>query len=150
MNRRPRHRLLLLLTLLGLSAPLPAVERGTMRDIGDYTVYYNAMPSSALDYSVARRYKLPWSDQRCVVTVAVTEETSGETVQARIVASATRQADGRMYKLEMRPITDASGMYYIGEVPLDPPATMEFRLEIQPRPDMPPQTIRFSRDLTTQ
>jgi len=148
MLRRPQHRLLLALALLGLSTVLFAVEDGTMRDIGDYTVHYNAIPSSALDQSVARRYQLPWSEQRCVVTVAVTEDASGVMVEAEIMASATR-ADGRMYRLDMRPITDASGMYYVGVVPLDPPATMDFRLEIQPRPDMPPQTIRFSRELTT-
>ena len=117
-----------------------------MRDIGEYTVHYNAMPASALDPSVAERYDLPRSEKRCVVTVAVVEDASGEMVDAGIMASATR-SDGRMYKIDMRSITDESGMYYIGELPLDAPARMDFTLEIQPRPDMPPQTIHFTRQL---
>lgn len=139
-------RLLLALALLGPATMLFAAEGGAMRDIGDHTVHYNAMPASALDRSVAERFDLPRSDKLCVVTVAVTEDASGNMVSANVMASATR-SDGRMYKLDMRAITDDSGMYYIGELPLEAPATMEFRLEIQPRADMPPQTIRFSRRL---
>jgi hypothetical protein len=148
MNRRPRNVLLLASGLLALSGmAFAAGGGGSMRDIGDYTVHYNAMPASALDPSLAERFDLPRSDKRCVVTVAVTEDASGDMVSARIMASATR-ADGRMYKLDMRAIEDTSGMYYIGDLPMDAPGTMNFRLEIQPNPDMPPQTIRFTRELS--
>jgi len=147
MNRRPRNGPLLAAFLLALSGLVLAAEGGSMRDIGDYTVHYNAMHASALDPSVAERYGLPRSDKRCVVTVAVTEDSSGDMVGAHIMGSATRP-DGRMYKLEMRAIEDVSGMYYIGELPLDVPGTLHVRLEIQPSPDMPPQTIRFTRDLS--
>lgn len=147
MNRRPRNAILLAAGLLALSGMVFAAAGGSMRDIGDYTVHYNAMPASALDPSVAERHDLPRSNDRCVVTVAVTEDASGDMVSAHIMASATRP-DGRMYKLDMRAIEDASGMYYIGELPMEAPGAINFRLEIQPRPDMPPQTIRFTRELS--
>lgn len=147
MTRRPRNALLLGAGLLALSGMVLAAGGGAMRDIGEFTVHYNAMPASALDPSVAERHELPRSDKRCVVTVAVTENASGDMVGAHIMASATRP-DGRMYKLDMRAIEDAGGIYYVGEVPLDTPGAMDFRLEIQPRPDMPPQTIHFSRELS--
>lgn len=133
--------------LLALSMPLAAGAGGAMRDIGEFTVHYNAMPASSLDQAVAERHGLPRSDKRCVVTVAVIHDESGAMVSADIMASATRR-DGRMYKIDLRPITDAGGMYYVGELPLDLPATLDFVLEVQPEQDMPPQTIRFRRELT--
>ncbi len=117
-----------------------------MRDLGEYTVHYNAMPASELDPEVARRHDLPQTSDRCVVTVAVVDNDSGEPVSAGVRASATRP-DGRMYKLDMRPVSDAGGMYYVGQLPLDSADSIEFMLEVRPRPDMPPQTIRFQRTL---
>lgn len=146
MSHRLQLPALLLLTALLQPLPAAAAEGGAMRDIGAYTVHYNAMPASDLDPAVAARYDLPRSEKRCVVTVAVIEDESGAMVKASVSASATR-SDGRMYRLDMRAITDDGGMYYVGELPLDAPATIDFVLEVQPQPDMPPQTIRFQRQL---
>lgn len=117
-----------------------------MRDLGNYTVHYNAISASELDPEVAEQHGLPQTADRCVVTVAVVDKASGEPVKAGIMASATRP-DGRMFKLDMRPVSDNSGMYYVGELPLDSATNIEVMLEVRPDPDMPPQTIRFRRDL---
>lgn len=117
-----------------------------MRDLGNYTVHYNAISASELDPEVAEQHGLPHTADRCVVTVAVVDKASGEPVKAGIMASATRP-DGRMFKLDMRPVSDNGGMYYVGELPLDSATNIEVMLEVRPDPDMPPQTIRFRRDL---
>lgn len=118
-----------------------------MRDLGNYTVHYNAIPADELDPVVAEQHGLPQTADRCVVTVAVVDKASGESIEAGIMASATRP-DGRMFKLDMRAVTDAGGMYYVGELPLDSATNIEVMLEVRPDPDMPPQTIRFRRDLS--
>lgn len=147
MTPRSLPRLLLAAILAGCCGIALAGDGAAMRDLGEYTVHYNAMPANELDPAVARRYDLPQTPDYCVVTVAVVDNESGEPVSAGIMASATR-LDGRMYKLDMRAVSEAGGIYYVGELPLDTAYTLEFMLEVRPRPDMPPQTIRFQRTLT--
>lgn len=146
MLRTAANRLLVAVWLFCLPAPLVAGDGAAMRDLGDYTVHYNAMAASALDPALANEYGLPQTAGRCVVTVAVVDKASGESVKAGIMASASLP-DGRMFKLDMRSVADAGGMYYVGELPLDSATNVEVTLEIRPDPDMPPHTIRFRREL---
>ena len=141
--RRPTSHLLALILAFSAASAV-AGEGAAVRDAGDYAIHYNAMPSNRLDPEVAERHGLERSEERCVVTVAVIEKRSGNPVEATLMASATRE-DGRMHHLDMRKIMDEGGVYYVGEVPLTPPASVEFTLEIQPGPDMAPHTIRFQR-----
>lgn len=142
-------RFLLAAWLICLPAWLAAGEGAAMRDLGEYTVHYNAISANELDPEMAEKHALPRTADRCVVTVAVVDKASGESVEAGIMASATRP-DGRMFKLDMRPVTDAGGKYYVGELPLDSASNIEVTLEVRPEPDMLPQTIRFRRDLATR
>lgn len=138
-----------LLFCVALAGAVPGASAGdwgsAMRDTGEYTIHYNAMPASALEPWVAERYGLPRTDDRCVVTVAVIDNDSGKAVDAVVTVSAVR-ADGRMYQLEMRPITDAGAMYYVGAAPLDLPATIDFTLQVRPRQAQMPATVRFQRE----
>jgi len=116
-----------------------------MRDAGEYSIYYNAVPAAELDAWVAQDYGLPQGEKRCVVTVAVVEKETGAALEARIMAHATRP-DGRMYQLDMRPISDAGGLYYIGELPLETAGMLEFTLRVEPHGGLPPQTVQFQRE----
>lgn len=145
MPRTVPTRLLLAGWLICLPLWAAAGGGAAMRDLGDYTVHYNAMSASELDPAMAERHGLPQTADRCVVTVAVVDKASGESVEAGIMASATRP-DGRMFKLDMRPVSDAGGMYYVGELSLDSATNIEVMLEVRPDPDMPPQTIQFRRE----
>lgn len=139
-------QLLLTVALAGAATGAGAGEWGAaMRDTGEYTIHYNAMPASALEPWVAERYGLPRSDDYCVVTVAVIDNGSGEPVDAAVTVSAVR-ADGRMYQLEMRPIEDAGALYYVGEAPLDSAATIDFTLQVRPQRAQMPATVRFQRE----
>jgi len=135
---------LLVATLALASVVTRAGEGAAVRDAGRYAVHYNAMPSDELDAGLAERYGLPHSGDRCVVTVAVMDKESGSAVRARVMGSATRP-DGRMHHVEMREIRDEGGVYYVGELPIESSAELEFKLEIRPSPASAPQTIRFTR-----
>ena len=139
--------LLALALLLAGSAGVGAAGGAAVREIGEYAVHYNAMPASALDAELAARYGLPRSEERCVVTVAVVHRETGAAVEAAVMGSATRP-DGRMHHLDMRQVRDNEGVYYVAALPLEASATLEFKLEVRPRPSMAPQTIRFSREFT--
>lgn len=146
MPRITSPRLLIAAWLICMPVWLAAGDGAAMRDLGNYVVHYNAITADRLDAEMARKHELPHAADRCVITVAVVDKTSGESVEAGIMASATRP-DGRMFKLDMRPVSDAGGMYYVGELPLDSAANIEVMLEVRPEPDMPPHTIRFRREL---
>lgn len=126
------------------SAAAPAGEGAAVREADGYAVHYNAMPAERLDAELAARYGLPREAGRCVVTVAVVERHSGDTVRAAIMASATRP-DGRMHHIEMHEVSDDGGVYYVGDVTIGSADRLEFELEVRADPSMPPQTIRFSR-----
>ncbi|MDX1608958.1 MAG: DUF4426 domain-containing protein [Halofilum sp. (in: g-proteobacteria)] len=146
MLRTPCAHLLLTVVLLGAGAGVSAGEwAAAMRDTGEYTIHYNAMPASALEPWVAERYGLPRTDDHCVVTVAVIDNQTGKPVDAAVTVSAVR-ADGRMYQLEMRPITDAGAMYYVGEAPLESAGAIDFTLQVRPRQAQMPATVRFQRE----
>lgn len=148
MRSRLLGRLFLAAVLPALAMPAVAGDWGSaMRDAGRYMIYYNAVPASELDAWVAQNYDLPQGEKRCVVTVAVIAKENHEPLDANIVGSA-RRPDGRMYQLDMQPITDAGGLYYIGEFPLDAPGTVEFTLQIQPVGGLPPQTVQFQRSFS--
>ena len=144
---RTRCRLLAAVAALLAAAALTAHGAGgaAVREVGPYAVHYNAMPASDLDPSLAERHGLPRGGDRCVVTVAVMERDSGAAVEAGVMGSATRP-DGRMHRLDMREIRDEGGVYYVGVLPLETSARLEFKLEVRPAPAMPPQTIRFTRE----
>lgn len=126
------------------STAAPAGEGAAVREAGDYAVHYNAMPAEQLDEELAARYGLPREAGRCVVTVAVVERESGDTVPAGIMASATHP-DGRMHHIEMHEVGEDGGVYYVGDIAIGPGGEIDFEVEVRPDPSMPPYTIRFSR-----
>lgn len=138
----------LVLPALFAPAAISAGEGAEMREAGAYVVHYNAFHASRLDSMLARRYGLPQSADRYVLTVAITERDSGEQVAASVMAQVTRP-DGRMHQFEMREIRDGTDIYYVGEMALKSADELDFVLRVQPDEDMPPESIRFSRRLST-
>jgi len=116
-----------------------------VREAGEYAIHYNAMPADHLDAELAERYGLPHSSDRCVITVAVVDRSSGQAQPAmRIMASAT-WPDGRMQHVDMRQVKDDGGVYYVGDVPIGAGGTLSFKVDVRPGSSATPQTIRFSR-----
>jgi hypothetical protein len=117
-----------LLVLAMLAAP--ALAQSTTS--GDVTVYYAAVPSTALGRDVARAYGIVPSPQRVVVTVAVRRGALGQEqsleadVQARV-----RDASGLQVPVRLRAVREAEAVTYLGEARLAASGSLRFELEVR-------------------
>ena len=101
---------------------------------GDFTVHYNAMPSTQITPEIARRYGITRSANRALINVSVMQgprAAEAVAVPARIEVAATNPT-GQRQALNLREVRDRGAIYYLGEARIDPPDTLVFELVVTP------------------
>lgn len=135
-----------LLTSLASSA---RAERSTT--VGEFTVHYNAIPTTALNADVARHYGITRSGGRALLNIAVLRQapdgTEARAVPARVKAF-THALTGQRSEILLREIRDQDAIYYIGDFRIR--GEEHLRFELEATPDGTERTIpaRFEHTFT--
>ncbi len=134
------------LATTGLAHTTNAGAEQRLRTVGEYTVHYNAIPSTALGADIARRYELTRSATRGLLNIAVLRQTGDDgepiAVPARVTASA-RSLIGQVQHIELRELRDQDAIYYIGQFRIRGEERLRFELEVQPEGSDGSIPVRF-------
>lgn len=143
-----RRYAMVLLAVATLTPAMPAIADGDPRSLraGEFTVHYNAVPSTALGADMARRYELTRSGTRGLLNVAVLRQAddAGEAhaVPARITAQA-RSLLGQVQTIELRELRDQDAIYYIGQFRIRGEERLRFDLVVRPEGGAHDIAVRF-------
>jgi hypothetical protein len=115
---------------------------------GEYTVHYNALPTTVLGAEIARGYGIVRSATRGFVNIAVLRQQAGEAtgtaVAARVEAS-VRNLSGQRSVIELREIRDQDAIYYFGEFATRGEDTLRFELQVTPEGSNRTIPVRFEQ-----
>jgi hypothetical protein len=134
-----------LLLAASLSATPPAKPSLTLSSgqnsvqSGEFTVHYNAMPSTKLTPEIATRYGVTRSANRALLNVSVMKgprAAEAVAVPASIEAAATNP-NGQRQALNLREVRDRDAIYYLGEARIDGRDTLDFELTVTPEGGTP-------------
>jgi hypothetical protein len=106
---------------------------------GEFTVHYNAMPSTQLTPEIATRYGITRSANRALLNVSVMKGPRAATavaVTARIDATAINGA-GQRQALNLREVRDRGAIYYLGEARIEERDDLVFELVVTPEGGAP-------------
>lgn len=145
MTQRKSALALFALFLLWLAAGGAAAEN--YRDVGEYVIHYNALPTDVLDPTIARTYGITRSKSRGMLNVAVLKKlagTPGIPVSASVNAFSTN-LNSQINEFEMREVREQSAIYYIGEFNVSNKETLKFTITVRPEKTRPPRTVEFTR-----
>lgn len=101
---------------------------------GDYTVHYNAMPSTQLSPEIATRHGITRSANRAFINVSVMKgarAAEAVAVPATVEAAATN-LNGQRQALRLREVRDRGAIYYLGEARIDARDTLDFEIAVTP------------------
>jgi hypothetical protein len=124
------------------TAQTAAPSEPTSRDFGDFQLHYNAVRTDVLTPEVARAYGIDRSANRVLLNVSLLHENpDGTTTPVDGMVTATAyNLNGQLKQLTMRRITEATSVYYIGEVAISGNEILVFDISVVP----PDQTTKFS------
>lgn len=106
---------------------------------GEFTVHYNAMPSTQLTPEIARRYVITRSANRALLNVSVMKGPRAATavaVPARVEVTAIN-AVGQRQALNLREVRDRGAIYYLGEARIEERDDLVFELVVTPEGGAP-------------
>lgn len=135
---------ILLFTLLGFFVSASAeTER-----IGNLEVNYNVITTDSLIPVIAKAYGIERSPKRGLLTVAVTETSPGAAprhINALIDATIVNQF-AQIMNVRMRPISEGSAIYYLGDFGIAAPDYLRFSLQNGVTETGKPYKIEFQRN----
>lgn len=99
------------------------------QQVGDYTVYYSALPSGFLTPEIAREYGVLRSRTRGVLLVSI--KRGAAPVEARIEAR-VGPGGGRLQPLALRSVRTGEIVSYLGSFAIADGESRQFSLEITP------------------
>ncbi|MCK9489704.1 MAG: DUF4426 domain-containing protein [Xanthomonadales bacterium] len=138
----------LLLACLLLAMPALLIAAGADGERahrqGNYTIHYNAIPSTALSADVARQYDIVRSAGRGLLNIAVLrDDGDGDDGTATAVTAAiqawSHSLVGQRNAITLREIREQDAIYYIGQFRIR--GEEHLRFELQVRPDGARQSI---------
>lgn len=117
------------------------------RDIGDYSVHVNALPTDELTAEIASLYGIARSQNRAMLNVSVLRKNAGGglTPSRGTVAASATNLTGQVRSLTMREIMEGDAIYYIGETVITNAETLVFTIEVTPEGSSQSHTLRYMR-----
>lgn len=123
------------------------------KQIGNYTVYINALTTDQLPTEVARGYKISRSKNRAMLNVSVQEKTAdGQIPVTASVNVVAKNLSSQQKNVELREIkeTDPAAIYYIGELPVSNEETITFELDVVPDGAADTLLLSYNQQFFTQ
>lgn len=106
---------------------------------GEFTVHYNAMPSTQLTPEIATRNGITRSSNRALLNVSVMKGPRAATavaVPARVEVTAINGV-GQRQVLNLREVRDRGAIYYLGEARIEERDDLVFELVVTPEGGAP-------------
>ena len=125
----------------------PAAVTETMRDFGDYTLYFNAQTTDKLTAEVAQRHGIARSGNRAMLNVSIVrkqEDAIGMPVRGTVEVSAANLT-GQIKPVSLREITEAEAIYYIGESNVADGETLVYTIDATPDDGATPMSVRYMK-----
>jgi hypothetical protein len=145
--------LLLSVVLMSLSAcsgeqapraATPSQGHASQADFGTLRVYYNLLPTLAMNESVARSYGVQRSADQALLVVALRQRNSTEDqpIAGNVTAMAT-DLSGRRQQIVLRTVTTGAYTDHVGSVQISEHDTLRFAVQVAAAGDN--GSLRFER-----
>lgn len=146
MHRYPQW----LFTALILLLPLAAMAGQSTR-FGDYTVHYNAVPSSFVEPEVAEAHGLTRSRSVGLLNISVVKKDHDEGgpdkgVSANIEGHVTNNVQQRR-RLSFQRVQEGDAVYYLSQFQFSEGELLIFNIEASPHGQKGTFPVRFSKEL---
>lgn len=115
--------------------PAQEIKDNQAYDDGEHVVFFNALPSSMIDASVAKSYNIVRSDARALVNVSVRKKNEDGTTSASNanIKSNVTNLTGQLKPMDLKRISEQdSAIYYIGMVNINNGETLLFDFKVTP------------------
>jgi hypothetical protein len=124
---------------------LPATE--SIKEFGDYVVYFNALSTDLLDADIAGEYGIVRSKNRVLLNIVMEHRPSigVPTVVAGEVKASAANLNGQLRNLLTREINEADAIYYIAETQVVNGESLIFTIEATPESTSTPLVVRFQK-----
>lgn len=134
-----------------LALPSLAVAQQGQRALsdGEFTIHYNALPTTALAADVVGAYGIVRSGNRGLVNVAVLRQRAGQAEPVAVAATVTgtvRNLLGQQNPLPMREVREQDAIYYLGEFRIRGEERLRFDLRVTPEGAARAIPVRFEHD----
>jgi hypothetical protein len=126
-------------------AVLPATE--SVKDFGDYVLYFNAFNTDQLTPEIAREYGIVRSKSRALLNVSIhrkLEDGRTEAVTGAVSASAIN-LNGQLMTMTLREIREDTAIYYVGELGITNGEVLIYTIDATPGNDPSRFTVRFKK-----
>lgn len=108
---------------------IPALSQAGEKKIGEWTVHYNALPSTFLTPEVAKTNRIERSRYNGLLNIAVLDS-EGKSQQVNITGQG-KSLIGTVRKLEFQTIREGDSIYYIAEYPYRNEDNVLFTIDIK-------------------
>jgi Domain of unknown function (DUF4426) len=124
---------------------LPATE--SIKEFGDYVVYFNAVPTDALDAEIAAEYQIVRSKNRVLLNIVMEYRPAigAPTAVRGVVKASATNLNGQLRNLLTREISEADAIYYIAETQVVNGESLIFMIEATPESTTTPLEVRFQK-----
>lgn len=115
---------------------------------GDYVLYFNAVPTDALDADIAGEYGIVRSKNRVLLNIVMEHRPAiglPTVVRGTVKASATN-LNGQLRNLLTREISEGEAIYYIAETQVVNGENLIFMIEATPESTTTPLEVRFQKE----
>jgi hypothetical protein len=136
------------LALLATAGPISPALAERSETAGEFTVHYNAIPTTALSPDVARSYGITRSGGRGFINIAVVRQRDGEALPSAVAARVTafvRPLTGQRNPIELREIREQDAIYYIGDFRVRGEELLRFDVDVVPEGATRPIPVRFDQ-----
>ncbi len=141
-------RFVIFMVLVSTYAPLKAEFS---RELGGYTVYYNAFPGDALSVQMTQKYQLKRSKNMALVNISVVRNKSGDAIEgvAARVSGYMQNLLGQRKPLSFQQVHEGQAYYYIAQVAVENKDIVNFYIQIQPAGQSETYSVKFSKQFVT-
>lgn len=119
----------------------------SIKEFGEYVVYFNAVPTDALDAEIAAEYGIVRSKNRVLLNIVMEHRPAigAPTVVPGVVEASATNLNGQLRNLVTREISEGEAIYYIAETQVVNGENMIFMIKATPESTTTPLEVRFQK-----
>lgn len=133
--------------------PAKVIKDNKAYDDGEHVVFFNALPSSLIDASIAKSYNIVRSDNRALTNISIHKKNSDGTttaINANIKPKVTNLT-GQLKPMELKRINEQdTAIYYIGMVNVSHGETLVFNLNIKPEDSNKEIVVKYKQSFYSE
>ncbi len=121
-------------------------DENQSRRVGDFEIYYSAIPINQLPVQISERYNLQRGPNAAILQVTVRSSANGtDKAIAATISGTAKSLAAKPIVLNFVEHADTDAPIYIAEFSLTPPDTLVYTLHVS-ADGLPDQEITFQRD----